>query len=60
AVRTEAIKSLGRLKAGQRILEYKATNDPEAIVRREAKNALKNFEPTEEEAIMQNDMENQN
>ncbi|MGL5955529.1 MAG: HEAT repeat domain-containing protein [Brevinema sp.] len=60
AVRTEAIKSLGRLKAGQQILEYKATNDPEAIVRREAKNALKNFEPipTEEDATIQNDMEN--
>ncbi|MGL4676641.1 MAG: HEAT repeat domain-containing protein [Brevinema sp.] len=49
AVRTEAIKSLGRLKVGQKILEYKAANDPEAIVRREAKNALKNFESPQNE-----------
>lgn len=50
AVRTEAIKSLGKLKAesARSILEYKAKNDPEAIVRREAKNALKEITPEEE------------
>lgn len=45
ALRTEAIKSLGKMKAisSQKILEYKALNDPEAIVRREAKKALQNL-----------------
>ena len=49
AVRTEAIKSLARLKAtsSKAILEYKAKNDPESIVRREAKNALKILEEAE-------------
>lgn len=42
SLRTEAIKSLGKMKATntQEILKYKAINDPEAIVRREAKKAL--------------------
>lgn len=42
AIRTEAVKSLGKMKASsaQNILEYKAFSDPEAIVRREAKKAL--------------------
>lgn len=42
ALRTEAIKSLGKMKAtnAQEILKYKAMKDPEAIVRREAKKAL--------------------
>ena len=46
AIRTESIKSLGRMKAvgAQDILEYKAFNDPEAIVRREAKKALQEMD----------------
>ena len=49
AVRTEAIKSLAKLKAGSSrpILEYKSKNDPESIVRREAKNALKILDEAE-------------
>ncbi len=51
AVRTEAIKSLGKLKAESAIpiLEYKAEKDPEAIVRREAKTALLEIRPPVEE-----------
>ncbi|MGL4393964.1 MAG: HEAT repeat domain-containing protein [Brevinema sp.] len=42
AMRTEAVKSLGRMKStgSQKLLEFKAFEDPEAVVRREAKNAL--------------------
>ncbi|MGL4561663.1 MAG: HEAT repeat domain-containing protein [Brevinema sp.] len=42
AMRTEAIKSLGRMKStnSQALLEFKAFEDPETIVRREAKTAL--------------------
>ncbi|MGL4366677.1 MAG: HEAT repeat domain-containing protein [Brevinemataceae bacterium] len=42
AVRTEAIKSLGKMNAvsAKKILEFKAENDPDAIVKKEAKNAL--------------------
>ena len=49
AVRTEAIKSLAKLKAvsSRPILEYKSKNDPESIVRREAKNALKILDEAE-------------
>lgn len=45
AMRTEAIKSLGRMKStnSQEILEFKAFEDPEAIVRREAKKALQDL-----------------
>ncbi len=51
AVRVEAIKSLGRLKVDSAIpiLEYKSEKDPEAIVRREAKTALQEIRPPEEE-----------
>lgn len=49
AIRTEAIKSLAKLKSvsSKNIIKYKADNDPETIVRREANNALKILEEFE-------------
>jgi len=45
ALRTEAVKSLGKMKSesSQKLLEYRAFNDSEAIVRREAKKALQSL-----------------